>query len=434
MAESPDPYTAPVGTKLSEAQRIELLQRAANPQSATSVEEVSIANKKIPDTENVDATNPSREILEASRDYKYPLTISSNYPAKIIFTARSVEGIDVSKLIGDVFESEVVQKTTAGAAVGAGSGALLGGVPGAVVGAGVGATVANAERIKKFGESLIASIGAETVDPATAAEQEAADKRAAQSRQSYEKRMNGEKVGSVTLPLQRDLRFSDNAQYETANLGTIGGALEQGLGGVNPFRGATQSGQLLPTVSAIAASAIAKGAGEVVGAAVGSKLGTPGAIIGASALGGTLEGLSPAVRSATRIATAPNQRTLFQQVGIRSFAFTFKMIANNAREAEEIKNIVKFFRQELYPEKISLGESGVPLGYKFPNVFDIQVKNKNNDDAAFKIQQCYLRDIQTSFNSTASGMYNDGQFVEVDISLAFQEIVALDKQKVREGY
>ena len=110
------------------------------------------------------------------------------------------------------------------------------------------------------------------------------------------------------------------------------------------------------------------------------------------------------------------------------------MIANNAREAEEIKNIVKFFRQELYPEKISLGESGVPLGYKFPNVFDIQVKNKNNDDAAFKIQQCYLRDIQTSFNSTASGMYNDGQFVEVDISLAFQEIVALDKQKIRDGY
>jgi hypothetical protein len=76
----------------------------------------------------------------------------------------------------------------------------------------------------------------------------------------------------------------------------------------------------------------------------------------------------------------------------------------------------------------------VPLGYKFPNMFEIDIKNRFGENPAFKIQRCYLRDIQTSFNATAAGMHTDGQFIEVDISLSFQEIVALDKAKVREGY
>ena len=204
--------------------------------------------------------------------------------------------------------------------------------------------------------------------------------------------------------------------------------------GQNPFAGASSNGQLLSTASALAAAAIAKGAGEVLGAAIGSAFGSAGAVVGASALGDTMGGLSPAVRSATRIASAPNQRTLFQQVGIRSFAFAFKMVANSHEEALEVRNIVKFFRQELYPEKISLGDSGVPLAYKFPNMFEIDIKNNYGENPAFKIQRCYLRDVQTSFNSTGTGMHWDGNFVEVDISLAFQEIVTLDKEKIRGGF
>lgn len=252
--------------------------------------------------------------------------------------------------------------------------------------------------------------------------------------QTYENKGGGERVGSVTLPLQRDLRYSDLAQYETANLGLVGGALEGAMQGQNPFAGASSNGQLLSTASALAAAAIAKGAGEVLGAAIGSAFGSAGAVVGASALGDTMGGLSPAVRSATRIASAPNQRTLFQQVGIRSFAFTFKMVANSHEEALEVRNIVKFFRQELYPEKIPLGDSGVPLAYKFPNMFEIDIKNNYGENPAFKIQRCYLRDVQTSFNSTGTGMHWDGNFVEVDISLAFQEIVTLDKEKIRGGF
>lgn len=427
-------YDVKVGDKLTPEQ---IRQAAGVAEPNTAGEETVIAEESLPDNENEQATDPSVEALEASRKYKYPLTLSANYPARIIFKAIKVDGVDLAEKIGSGFSS--LLKGIGSAAynatpLGLTAGAVGAGLATGVVGAGaaaVGKTLAQGRN----DESATASVADEGVDAETKQDIAQSEKEVEQSLMSYENNGPGVEVGQVTLPLPRDLRFSDAAQYETANLGTIGGALEGALEGQNPFTGATQQGQFLTTASALAAQAIAKGVGEATGAAIGAAVGRgPGAILGTSVAGNTFDGMSPAVRSATRIATAPNQRTLFSQVNIRNFAFAFKMIANNEQEAREIKNIVKFFRQELYPEKIPLGESGVPLGYKFPNMFEIDIKNRFGENPAFKIQRCYLRDIQTSFNATAAGMHTDGQFIEVDISLSFQEIVALDKAKVREGY
>ena len=380
--------------------------REQSQENQTAVETVVIAEEKSTDEQNKQAIDPDVTALEkVRRDLKYPLTISSNYPARIIFKAIEVEGVNIGEKIGDSFSSLAKKFTNFFSS--------------------------EAEAV----EGATTSISDGKVEAGTKQRLEELEQAGNDFSQSFDNvSASNLVVGTVTLPLQRDLRFSDNAQYETANLGVLGGALEQGIQGRNAFAGITQNNQLVQTASAIAASAVAKGVGEAAGAAIGATVARgPGAVLGVAALGGAFDGLSPAVRSATRIATAPNQRTLFQQVNIRSFAFTFKMIANNQREAEEIKSIVQFFRQELYPEKIPLGETGVPLGYKFPNMFEIEIKNRLDQNPAFKIQRCYLRDVQTSFNPTATGMHDDGSFVEVDISLAFQEIVALDKAKVRDG-
>lgn len=380
----------------------------------TATEEVVIAEEKSTEDVNREATDPSEESQEESRNFKYPLTLSKSFPATIKFTAVKTEGVDISEKIGKLFNylSEKTSNPVESLAGTAEDGMTERG------------TIGNTVLRSQNGESLTDILF----------ETEEGEAQQASYFQTYENKGGGERVGSVTLPLQRDLRYSDLAQYETANLGLVGGALEGAMQGQNPFAGASSNGQLLSTASALAAAAIAKGAGEVLGAAIGSAFGSAGAVVGASALGDTMGGLSPAVRSATRIASAPNQRTLFQQVGIRSFAFTFKMVANSHEEALEVRNIVKFFRQELYPEKIPLGDSGVPLAYKFPNMFEIDIKNNYGENPAFKIQRCYLRDVQTSFNSTGTGMHWDGNFVEVDISLAFQEIVTLDKEKIRGGF
>ena len=252
---------------------------------------------------------------------------------------------------------------------------------------------------------------------------------------SYENNTGGVDIGSITLPLQNPLRYADVVNYGSAKLGLVAGA-ESALLGQNPFEGATDNaGGLTSAGSAMAAKLIARNAAGIAAAGAGLVSGgLAGGILGAAAAGGIGEGLEGSVSSATRITGAPNERTLFESVQIRPFQFDFTMIANSREEARAVKSIIQMFRQELYPEKIAIGASGVPLAYKFPNIFQIEVKNRFGDNPGFKFQRCYLKDVQTTFNNTANGMYEDGSFIEAQLSLQFIEIVALDKQKVRQGY
>ena len=134
----------------------------------------------------------------------------------------------------------------------------------------------------------------------------------------------------------------------------------------------------------------------------------------------------------------PNLRTLFDGVPMRSFAFPFRMVAKSEAEAEEIRSIVRFFRAELYPEAINAGEDkNIPFAYKFPNVFHIELKDSTGNNPAFKIQRCYLNGVTATFNQTATGMYKGSKgdyFIEVDMSLEFIEIAAMDKGKVEGGF
>lgn len=380
-----------------------------------TIEEVTIAAERLSEEDVVDTTKPE----DATVEYIYPEGLDSRFPARIVFTSYEIQGVNILKQ-------------------------LFGGL---------NALQEEASKVVASFSSDDEKKGNESDDkpPASnqAEKQEDDKKQNTQDKslvnrlkqnlnvkyQSYENVTGGKKVGKVTLPLPRDLRYADVIQYETANLGIIGGALESGLRGQNPFRGVTTNGQFGVAASSIVGGIVARATGVAGAAAIGGAIGgVPGAILGAAAGGDAGDALEGAVRSASRITAAPNQRTLFKSVELRAFNFTFKMIARNKREATTIKNIVKFFRQEMYPEVIPLGSSGVPLAYKFPNVFDIEIRNAYFQNPGFKIQRCYLRDVQTSFNSTAAGMFEDGQFIEVDVTLSFVEITALDKAKIKQGY
>jgi len=371
-----------------------------------TIEEVTIAAERLSEEDITDTNRPSDD---TTVEYVYPEGLDSRFPARIIFTSYQIEGVNILKQ-------------------------LFGGVNALAQAAGKVVASFSSDDKKK---------GDETDDKPPESNQAESQETGILNYlknnidvqyQSYEDVSGGKKVGKVTLPLPRDLRYSDVIQYETANLGIIGGALESGLRGQNPFKGVTMNGQFGAAASSIVGGIVAKTTGVAGAAAIGGVLGgVPGAILGAAAGGDAGEALEGAVRSASRIAAAPNQRTLFKSVELRAFSFAFKMIARNKREAATIKNIVKFFRQEMYPEVIPLSNS-VPLAYKFPNVFQIEIRNAYFVNPGFKIQRCYLRDVQTSFNSTAAGMFEDGQFIEVDITLSFSEITALDKGKIKQGY
>ena len=353
------------------------------------------------------AENPSQFEENKKRNFRYPLSMPASgkgYPGTITFEAHIVEGVDLAKEMSGIYnrltrKKEVVEDESEADEENKQS------------------TIEANKKANSKNNAEEAGLRNDITNVANSVSKTFENVNALNS------------VGSVILPLQRDLRFSDNVSYESPAIGMMGAGLEGAIGGKNPFDGATNGdGSFTTAASALAAQAVAKASGLGVGALIGK---IAGGTLGGAVLGsGATEGLGDAVKSATRIASAPNQRTLFKEVQIRQFAFTFKLIANSSEEAEQIKNIIKFFRQELYPEMLTVGDNKVPIAYKFPNVFSIKVKNQFGGDAASKIQRCYLRDVQTSYNATGNGLLEDGNFIEVDISLSFQEVKALDKQMV----
>ena len=366
----------------------------------TKDEEVVIAQETATDDENPTPLQPTQDQMDANRNFKFPLSIGSEYPARIIFRVIKIEGEDILAKLG------------------------------------IDKAIESVDAAFEF-LGLTESKADETVDGETKKEIIEDSNKKQKELVSYQNNTGGETLGTITLPLQKALNYSDTADYESVQLGVIGAITEDGLQGRNALAGMSNAdGSLQQAIGGLGAQLLAKNATGILGAAAGA---LSGGALGGGAVGAVLgddinTGLAGAARGATRIASAPNSRSLFKSVVMRNFSFDFQMVANSPEEQKQIKAIVQMFRQELYPEKIAIGSSGVPLGYKFPNLFEIEVKNKFGQNPGFKIQRCYLENVTTTFNETSRGMYSDGQFIDVSVSVKFTEIVALDKQKVRLGY
>jgi len=232
-------------------------------------------------------------------------------------------------------------------------------------------------------------------------------------------------AGSVTLYLPSALRIADAVQYNsTAALGTIGGGVEAGL--------------------ANGASALdAVGAGLTQGIDSFTSLFGKGSLdrdASALALTRMSENFAPdnvalGIKSATRVATNPNLRTLLENVPIRSVPFSFRLVAQSAEEAREIEKIIKFFRYQLYPDEIvgQIGGATVSLGYKFPDPFEITTTYKGKQ-VGTKFLDAYLSSVDVTYNEQSMGFHADGYPSDVNIQLNFVESKALTRKLVEEGY
>lgn len=222
---------------------------------------------------------------------------------------------------------------------------------------------------------------------------------------------------AIRLYLPVGLVYRDNVSYENAELGIAGGAA---LGSIQA------SGEV---------SLGLKTSIDSLKSAAGSKqasLGTVRVLESVPAIGAVASAVG---RAAAQVTVNPNARTLFKGVAIREFSFVFKFIPRSQREAQEVRRIIETFRTELYPESINLDtDENVSIGYEFPNKFQIDILYENKRIGT-RILPAFLRDVNVTYNPSNPGMHSDGEFNEIDLSLAFTESHTLDKKLVRdEGY
>lgn len=230
--------------------------------------------------------------------------------------------------------------------------------------------------------------------------------------------------GKVTLYLPTQIQIQDGVQYDnTVNLGTVGGLAEQGM-----IQGA----------SAVAAAASgAKVAIENFTNFLSSGIATDAARVGAVRFAESMpmfgygDEVAGAVKTQLRVTANPNTRTLFKSVPIRNFTFTFKLIANSSKEAQEIINIIKFFRTQLYPAGI--GGTAALFGLKFPNKFHIRMSYKNQE-LGVKFLPAYITNFNATYNGQGGGFHADGQWTDVEITISFTEERALTRDLVERGF
>lgn len=226
---------------------------------------------------------------------------------------------------------------------------------------------------------------------------------------------------AIQLFFPPSLQYNDAVNYNNANLGGAGLTALAGLNSGQSIMGAIGSGlsEGIESIFNLASGSLSAEAAKVAASRLATKL--PGKYSGA---------LSQSLQTGMN----PGTRLLFDQPAMRQFAFSFKLIPTSEEESITIQKIVENFRYQMYPREIDL-TPGIPIGYEFPNIFRIEFGFQGGTLQIPKIQYCYLKDVQSAYNSTSGGVFfENGYPTEIDLNLTFLEYRALSKRDIEAGF
>ena len=221
-------------------------------------------------------------------------------------------------------------------------------------------------------------------------------------------------VFSCILYAPPGINITDGAGYGDFNLGVLGG---------------TKAGQDFVTDVIENDSDINKeGLKEALGGAADNKMLTLTAFSNFGLGGGAVDRAKDIYGYATGQAINPNTVLQFSNTNIRNFSFQFKMVASSEAESRTIKEIIKGFRVNLYPEK----DQETSMIFKYPNIWDINFFTSKGEGTDLpNLAQCYLTEVNTGYNGTGNSWFGDGKSPsEVSLTLSFREFKALDKDDI----
>ena len=247
-----------------------------------------------------------------------------------------------------------------------------------------------------------------------------------QEQQAQIKKITKIPQGKITLYLPQSLQFADAVEYTNVDLGAIGGATALGI----------RAGLSGSQIAAKALSATIPSF-ESISDAVTQGLASEAAQAAALRTAGRLsESVKGAIETETGITLNPNRRSTFRGVGLRKFNFTFSLIPNSPEEAREIKEIIGFFRMQMYPdtysdfdiEGVSVLE-GASVAFRFPPKFNIKLMY-GSKRVGTGILPCFLEGVDVVYNPNAMAFHKDEEVQETQLTLRFVEERALTQKDI----
>ena len=225
--------------------------------------------------------------------------------------------------------------------------------------------------------------------------------------------------GSVTLPIVTGVADKNEVDWQGATLNPL-----QALGAsgaLSLFRNA-QTAESIGEAFSRGGTAINEAAQEMVKGTVGDDIKSAINIYLAQKAVGA-QGL---LSRATGAVLNPNLEMLFSGPSLRSFDFTFKLSPRDGNEAEQVRKIIRFFKQGM---SVKTSSSNVFL--KAPNIFKIQYQTFNTDGDEILhpslniIKECALKSCDVQYTPDGTYMTYDDPFrtmTSYQLTLSFGEL------------
>ena len=222
-------------------------------------------------------------------------------------------------------------------------------------------------------------------------------------------------LGSVTLPIQGGIEDNNTVSYQDGTLSPVTGALASVA--LDPVQAVSQALELLNKDVGELQESLASPASQNV-------INVLRTFLAQTAVGA--QGLIPRTTGAI---LNPNIELLLKAPNLRSFNFNFKMSARSRTEAEQIRKIIRFFKQGM-----SVKRSASSLFILTPNLFNIQYLaagegNLLRDHPSIgKIKNCALTAINTQYTPDGTYMTFDDEartMTSYNIQMQFKELEPL---------
>jgi len=231
---------------------------------------------------------------------------------------------------------------------------------------------------------------------------------------------------SVALYFPMNFSIADSLQYQAQETGLIGAATDAIRTGRAADIGIEDVSEISKAgiTNKQSAQVLAGLAGGAIGAIGGKSF---GALLTGGAAGSVVGNVAAEFSKTEQVALNPREFMLFKSPGIRTFSFSFSFIPSNRKEADDIPEIIKFFRRASYPELHT-----VNAVYNFPEAFNINIGNSSR---VIKIPEVFCTNVNVTYNPTSMSYFEiDNMPTEITMGLTFQELQPIHKEFVEEGY
>jgi len=225
-------------------------------------------------------------------------------------------------------------------------------------------------------------------------------------------------TGGVSLYMPPGIKASysaDTGHSELGKAGMLAGSISRMMASKSTEAAISEALKGLGGFALTAARDLAVGVGETMGL-------------------GDIDG---AISKVTATAQNNFSEAIFQKINAREFSYTFKLIARNMNEAQDINKIIKFFKFHMHPE-LDMANAG--RYFRVPSEFEIHYAyNDQKNNYLHELSRCVCKSVDVEYGSgdfqTFRQFDEEGAApVDVSLTLGFTETTILTKQQIADNF